>query len=83
MLKYKNGLHLLLYIHSGFQIWNPRWSTPLGHRSLLQKPSWGRRDRVVVGCTTTFAISAYHHWSCEFEPHSLWGHWCTWYNIIW
>jgi len=28
------------------------------------------RDRMVVGFTTTCAISAYHHWSCEFEPRS-------------
>ena len=27
------------------------------------------RDRMVVGFTTTFAISAYHHW-CEFESRS-------------
>jgi hypothetical protein len=26
---------------------------------------------MVVGFTTTCAISAYHHWSCEFEPR-LW-----------
>ena len=25
---------------------------------------------MVVGFTTTCAISAYHHYSCEFEPHS-------------
>jgi hypothetical protein len=25
------------------------------------------RDRMVVGSTTTCAISAYHHWSCDFE----------------
>jgi hypothetical protein len=24
-------------------------------------------DRMVVGFTTTYAISAYHHWCCEFE----------------
>ena len=24
-------------------------------------------DRMVVGFTTTCAISTYHHWSCEFE----------------
>ena len=32
----------------------------------------GRRGRVrvVVGFTTTFAISAYHHWCCEFESRS-------------
>jgi hypothetical protein len=28
---------------------------------------------MVVGFTTTCAISDYHHWSCEFEPHSLQG----------
>jgi len=36
--------------------------------------SWGRRgrtrDRMVVGCTINYAISAYHHYSCEFESHS-------------
>ena len=26
------------------------------------------RDHMVVGFTTTCAISAYHHYSCEFEP---------------
>jgi hypothetical protein len=25
------------------------------------------RDRMVVGFTTTYAISAYHHWCCEFD----------------
>ena len=29
------------------------------------------RDCMVVGFTTTYAISAYHHWCCEFE--SRWG----------
>jgi hypothetical protein len=28
------------------------------------------RDRMVVGCTTTYAISAYQHWCCEFESRS-------------
>jgi hypothetical protein len=28
------------------------------------------RDRIVVGFTTTYAISAYHHWCCEFESRS-------------
>ena len=27
-------------------------------------------DRIVVGFTTTYAISVYHHWCCEFEPRS-------------
>jgi hypothetical protein len=28
------------------------------------------RDGMVVGFTTTYAISAYHHWCCEFESRS-------------
>jgi hypothetical protein len=28
---------------------------------------------MVVGFTTTCAISVYHHYSCEFEPRSWWG----------
>ena len=33
---------------------------------------WGRRGRqcMVVGFTTTYAISTYHHLRCEFEYHS-------------
>jgi hypothetical protein len=31
------------------------------------------RDRMVVGFTTTYAISAYHHKSCEFESRSVPG----------
>ena len=27
------------------------------------------RDRMVDRSTTSYAISAYHHWSCEFESH--------------
>jgi hypothetical protein len=30
-------------------------------------------DRMVVGFTTTCAMSAYHHKSCQFEPRSWWG----------
>ena len=28
------------------------------------------RDRMVVGFTITYAISAYHHWCCELESRS-------------
>jgi len=28
------------------------------------------RDRIVVGFTTTYAISGYHHWRCEVESRS-------------
>jgi hypothetical protein len=27
------------------------------------------RDRIIVGITTTYAVSAYHHRRCEFESH--------------
>ena len=35
----------------------------------IQNISEGRhdRDRMVVGITTTYAISAYHHLCCEFQ----------------
>ena len=37
------------------------------------------RDRMVVGFTTTCAISAHHHTRCEFEPPS----WRCILDIIW
>jgi hypothetical protein len=39
---------------------------------LTHKQDRGRcgRDRMVVGFTTTYAISAYHHWCFEFESRS-------------
>ena len=38
---------------------------------------WGRhgRDLMVVGFTTTCAISAYHHYSCKFES-------CSWQGVL-
>jgi hypothetical protein len=38
------------------------------------------RDCMVVGFTTTYAISAYHHWSCEFESRS--GEVCAMHYVI-
>jgi len=35
----------------------------------IQRDRCGR-DRMVVGFTTIYAISAYHHWCCEFESRS-------------
>jgi len=32
-----------------------------------------RRGRMVVGFTTTYAISAYHHWCCAFQSRSRRG----------
>ena len=33
------------------------------------------RDPMVVGFTTTCAISAYHHLNCEFQP-------CSWRGVL-
>ena len=43
----------------------------------LFKTCWGcrTRDRMVVGFTTTCAISAHHRLNCEFEP-------CSWRGIL-
>jgi len=35
----------------------------------MQQISRGRH-RIIVGFTTTCAISAYHHWCCEFKSRS-------------
>ena len=43
----------LSYLNSGFYQRSKR-----GHRG---------RDRMVVRFTTTYVISVYHHWCCEFE----------------
>ena len=45
-----------------------------------------RRYRMIVSFITTCAISAYHHYSCDFEPHfwrcvldtTLWDNVCQW-----
>ena len=44
----------------------------------LSKKQWGHRsrDRMVVGFTTTYTISAYHHLCCELKPSS-----CKVYSI--
>jgi len=39
------------------------------HMYILLSRDLRDRDRMVVGFTTTYAISAYHHW-CEFESRS-------------
>ena len=35
--------------------------------------AWRGCDHMVVRFATSYAISAYHHWSCEFESHSWRG----------
>jgi hypothetical protein len=36
-------------------------------------PFYKSRDRMVVGFTTAYALSAKHHYICEFEPRSWRG----------
>jgi hypothetical protein len=52
--------------------WNILYIFP--NYSLKKGPSYGH-GRMVVGFTTTCAISSYHHWSCEFES-------CSWHDNI-
>ena len=54
--------------------------TSSGHKCIIfhgfkyqsYRVTWGRsgHDRMVVGFMTTYAISAHHHWWCEFESWS-------------
>jgi hypothetical protein len=45
-----------------------RWA--LAHSSSCL-PGCHDRDRMVLGFTTTYAISAYHHLSCEFDKYQI------------
>ena len=55
------------YIRNYFKFCHTVWKD-LSFKFYLFK-SRGR-DRAVDGFTTTYAISAYHHWCCEFESRS-------------
>jgi len=44
----------------------------LAHLYMYNRGRRGR-DRMVVRFTTTYAISVYHHWFCEFESRSWRG----------
>jgi hypothetical protein len=58
---------------------------------LWLRQTMGRRgrDHMVVGFTTTYATSAYYHWSCEFESRSgmrytaLFDKSCQWLATGW
>ena len=45
------------------------------------------RDRMAVGFTTTYAISAYHHYKCEFDTRAwildttLCDKVCQWFSL--
>jgi hypothetical protein len=54
-------------------VWRTYYYLPLYYILLNQKNIYTilrGSDLMIVGFTTTYAISAYHHWSCEFEPRS-------------
>ena len=64
--------------------WGPSWPWSYGswiynylcNQCLITNREWGRHghDRMVVRFTTTYVISAYHHWCWEFESRSGQGH---------
>jgi hypothetical protein len=47
---------IYIYIHQKYNIY--------------KKAGRHGHDSMVVGFTTTYAISAYHHWCCKFESRS-------------
>ena len=53
---------------------NWKWHYWKTEKSFSIKSNFSRgcrcRDRMVVGFTTTYVISAYHHWCCEFKSRS-------------
>ena len=74
-----NTVHLTLNINQSIKNHIRFYLCPLSC-SLIALPiiccyTWGRRgrNRMVVGFTTTYAISDYHHWCCEFESRSWRG----------
>jgi hypothetical protein len=69
--KYLHGLGSIF----NRKIWlNWKWHYWKTEKSFSIKSNFSRgcrcRDRMVVGFTTTYVISAYHHWCCEFKSRS-------------
>jgi len=88
---YRYWCDAICYISLYHRLWSPNILLRKHHFSLRVNYVYsempfirGRRGRyrMIVGFTTTYAISAYHHLSCEFEPCS-WRGGCTQYNIMW
>ena len=58
-IKVKTALQYITYL---------LWNKMIIQYTFVLKESGG--DRMAVAFTTSFAISVYHHWSCEFKSHS-------------
>jgi len=65
---------LVLHVHpAGVGFWKHLFNSISTKYSVIHIRHCRGHDRMVVGFTTTCAISAYNHWSCEFEPRSWRG----------
>ena len=60
------------YYHIQYSLlcFGPRFVMKYVYFNLGKIPKWHDRDRIVVEFATTYAVSAYHHCSCEFESRS-------------
>ena len=70
---YHDGRHEVLFfflLNTG-KILLYSWYRSCSFHEIIPKQKDRRgRDHMVVGFTTTYAISAYHYWCCEFESRS-------------
>ena len=59
-------------VHYSADGFSSNMKTTTETRYLNMPKEWGHRgrDSIVVGFTTTYVISVYHHWCCEFESRS-------------
>ena len=46
----------------------------INHSNLVFYRTKHKPQSMVIGFTTTYAISAYHHYRCKFESHSVEGY---------
>ena len=67
---FKFFLLIYLFICSDKLIDKNRDIIPVWFLVLVYTRDCRDRDRIVIACITTIAISAYHHWSCGFESGS-------------
>jgi hypothetical protein len=74
LLLVKKNHQKLIRFDFGRMFWTKKVVLHEIYNKKLQSPNtfWGRRgrDSMVVGLTTTYAISVYHHWCCECESRS-------------